>query len=99
MRLAVNSRAVNLRCNESKRREGGRRPPFDFGIPRILEPGFDVVEPVVHLWDQLEKVSGRPVTYMVPDLRVQRWECMTERPQWVAQPMAAEKVERMNKVS
>ena len=86
MRLAVSNRAITVHCNKGTRREGGRRPTFDFGIPRILEPGFDVDEPVVHLWDQLEGVSSRPVTYMFPDLRVQRWECVTERSQWWPNP-------------
>ena len=56
-----------------KRREQGRRPPFEFVIPRLVAPGVDIKDVVLPLWDQLRQRTGAPIHYMFPDTRVQDW--------------------------
>ena len=46
----------------------GGRPGFAWALPRALSPDADMMGPVLAMYLSLEKVSGKKVTFVVPDI-------------------------------
>ena len=67
-RLEFRERLVVFECSRGKRRVAGHRPPFQWAMPRLLEPGCDLAAPVLALLSEIERKLGSEITFVVPDV-------------------------------
>ena len=95
--LTDTSRRTHLSCEEERRREQGRRPPSEFVSPKLVGRGVDITDMVMRLWDQTGRRAGASIHYSFPDLGVQDGEQVSEPTHNLAQPVLADKWERLSR--
>jgi hypothetical protein len=90
-RVQTTSRMVTWMCPRGKRIVAGQRAPFEWAMPRFLEPSFDLAGPLLALLDQMDERSGVPLSFIVPDIAASTSAGISNVTPWVARPMPYEK--------
>ena len=93
--IATNERWLKMRCNRGKRKVKGAYPPYDFAVPRILQPRWDLFEPVLALWGQRQRQLNQPIIFIAPDLKINDWERVSEDTPWRAKEMSYDQFNKL----
>ena len=90
-RLKHTSRMIMWRCPRGKRIVLGQQAPFDWAMPRFLDPSRDLAGPLIDLLDKMETKLGQPTTFVVPDIVGSAAKGVTNSSLWAPRPMPYDK--------
>ena len=90
-RLKQTNRMIVWRCPKGKRIVLGQQAPFDWAMPRFLDPACDLAGPLMAVLDMMEIELGQPVAFVVPDIVGSAATGITNSCTWAARPMPYEK--------
>ena len=90
-RIKHTGRMIIWRCPKGKRIVAGQQAPFDWAMPRFLDPSCDLAGPLSAILDNMETELGQPVTFVVPDIAGSATAGITNSCVWAAGPMPYEK--------
>ena len=60
---------LHFNCSLGKSKKGGARRPFEWIVPRCLEPGVDTLGPLISLFNELA-AKNPSANFLVPDIRL-----------------------------
>ena len=90
------SRLVVVECAKGKKRVQGERPPFSAAAPRFLLPQVDVLGPVKEFYDTLQREFDFEITFLIPDVEVERGGALRPDSRWLPHPMPYTKFLRLS---
>ena len=67
-RVKTTDRMITWFCPKGKRVVAGQQAPFEWAMPRFLNPAVDMAGPLLTILDQIESITKQPVTFVVPDV-------------------------------
>ena len=90
-RTGSTDRMVKFFCPRGKRVIAGQQAPFEWAMPRFIDPNFDLAGPLLAILDQIGVKRGCEVDFVVPDVMGPLAADIHNKTPWALRPMPYEK--------